>query len=159
MDSYYNKIAKGYNELHSEEQKVKVNLIKNNINRTDKILDVGCGTGVLTFNSFFVGIDPSIGLLKLNKNKVKINGIAENLPFKDKTFDIVISITAVHNFNDIEKGLDEIKRVGKNNFIFTVLKKSKKFNMIKRIIDNKFEINKAIEEEKDTIFFTSKRYL
>ena len=48
MDEYYDKIAKGYNELHAEEQKKKLAIIKKYIQpeKSDLLLDVGCGTGV-----------------------------------------------------------------------------------------------------------------
>ena len=154
--NYYNQISKGYDRLHKEEQLKKLSIIKKNIkiNKQDLLIDVGCGTGISSqFDCKVIGIDPSTGLLKLNKNKNKILGIAGNLPFKDNTFDFVISVTSVHNFKDIEKGLKEIKRVGKNDFVFSILKKYSKLNKIKKEIKNNFKIKKIIEEEKDIIFF------
>ena len=130
---YYDFIAKGYDELHREEQSNKLLIIKNNIkiNKKIRILDVGCGTGISSgFGCFVVGIDPSIGLLKQNNNK-KILGVAENLPFKNYSFDYVVSITSIHNFKNIKKSINEIKRVGKENFVFSVLKNSKRFDFIK----------------------------
>lgn len=154
--NYYNKISKGYNELYKEEQLKKLSIIKNNIkiNKNNLLLDVGCGTGVSSqFNCKVIGIDNSIKLLKININKNKILSNAENLPFKDNIFDIVISMTALHNFNNIESSLKEIKRVGKNKFVFSVLKKSKKISQIKRLIEKYFKMNRIIEGDKDIIFF------
>jgi len=153
---YYNTIAKGYDELYKEEQLNKISLIKNHIrlNKNTKILDVGCGTGISSeFDCFVAGIDPSIELLNHNPSNKKILSSAENLPFKNNSFDYIISVTAIHNFNDIKKSIDEMKRVGKQNFIFSILKKSKKFNFIKNVIEKNFKIEKAIEENKDMIFF------
>ncbi|MBS3114871.1 class I SAM-dependent methyltransferase [Candidatus Woesearchaeota archaeon] len=152
---YYDFIAKGYDELHREEQSNKLLIIKNNIkiNKKIRILDVGCGTGISSgFGCFVVGIDPSIGLLKQNNNK-KILGVAENLPFKNYSFDYVVSITSIHNFKNIKKSINEIKRVGKENFVFSVLKNSKRFDFIKNLIEKNFRIIKVVEEEKDSIFF------
>src|SRR3989338_6756437 len=76
--AYYDVIAKGYNELHSGEQLNKLSIIRNNIkiNKNTKILDVGCGTGISSgFDCFVAGIDPSIGLLRQNKNGKKILGL------------------------------------------------------------------------------------
>lgn len=156
---YYGFIANGYNELHGEEQLNKLIVIKNNINikKDKKMLDVGCGTGISSgFGCFAVGIDPSIGLLRQNKNDKKILGAAEMLPFKSNSFDYVISVTSIHNFNNIKKSIDEMKRVGRQNFVFSVLKKSKKFNTIKNLIEKNFKIGKVVEEGKDIIFFLSK---
>lgn len=157
MDNYYNIIANGYDKLHKKEQLNKINIIKNNIkiNKNDKLLDVGCGTGISSdFNCFCVGVDNSIGLLKQNK-KTKIFALAENLPFKNNSIDMVISVTAIHNFNDINKSLREIKRVGRKKFVFSVLKKTKKFNEIESNINKLFVIKKVVIENKDIIFFTT----
>ncbi|MBI2101186.1 methyltransferase domain-containing protein [Candidatus Woesearchaeota archaeon] len=154
--AYYDVIAKGYNELHRGEQLNKLSIIKENIkiNKNTKILDVGCGTGISSgFECFVAGIDPSIGLLRQNKNGKKILGAAESLPFKANSFDYVISVTAIHSFKNIRKSMEEMKRVGKGNFVFSILKKSGKFGYIKKMIEEKFRIWKAVEEGKDTIFF------
>ena len=157
--TYYDKISGGYDELHKEEQLNKLKIIKSSlkINKNSRLLDIGCGTGISSdFECFVVGIDPSIELLKRNNKTMKINGIAETLPFKDGVFDCVISVTALHNFNDLEKSLEEITRVGKNNFVFSVLRKSGNFSKIKNLINNNFKIQATMEEEKDTIFFCSR---
>ena len=151
---YYDNISKGYNELHREEQLNKIRIISDNIDisENDSLLDVGSGTG-FSFESFKckkLGLDPSIELLKQSKDNV-VCGVAENLPFKDNSFDIVVSVTALHNFEDVEKGLFEMKRVGKR-FAFSVLKKSKKSELIKHLIENNFSVKKIIEEDKDLVF-------
>ncbi|MBI2658965.1 class I SAM-dependent methyltransferase [Candidatus Woesearchaeota archaeon] len=156
---YYNAISEGYDELYKEEQLNKLSVIKNiiKINKNTRMLDVGCGTGISSeFDCDVAGVDPSISLLKLNKNNKKIIGIAESLPFKSNSFDYVVSITAIHNFNNIKKSIDEMKRVGKERFVFSVLKKSKKFDVIKNLIEKNFNIEKLIEEGKDSIFFCGK---
>lgn len=153
---YYNFIAKGYDELHREEQLKKFLIIKNNIkiNKKMKILDVGCGTGISSdFGCFVVGIDQSIRLLNQNKNDKKLLSVAEILPFKGNSFDYVVSVTAIHNFKNIKKSINEIKRVGRGDFVFSVLKNSKKFGFIEKLIQKRFKVEKVIEECKDIIFF------
>lgn len=155
---YYNQISKSYNGLHMEEQLNKLSIIKSNIKiaKDSRILDVGCGTGISSdFDCFVVGVDASIGLLRQNK-KLKVNSRAENLPFRDRMFDLVISVTSIHNFDDIIMALGEMKRVGKQNFILSILRKSKKFSHIRGLIAKNFRIKNAIEEEKDMIFFCEK---
>src|SRR3989338_1478042 len=125
----YNKIAKYYNELHGEEQTKKLEIIKKNIKIIPPLLDVGCGTGISTnyFNVVSIGIDNSKGMLKQSKEGNLIYGNAENLPFLDKSFNTIISVTSFHNFKNMEKSLFEIKRVSKNNNIaITFLKTSGK---------------------------------
>jgi len=149
----YKQIARSYNELHKEEQLAKLNIIKNNLKIIPPLLDVGCGTGISTdfFKVKSTGIDNCEEMIKQGKNNL-IKADAEKLPFKDKTFNTVISVTAFHNFKNMEKALKEIIRVSKNNNIcVTFLKKSKKLNQFKEIL-NKYFKYKEIEENKDIIF-------
>jgi ubiquinone/menaquinone biosynthesis C-methylase UbiE len=156
--TYYDSIALGYNRLHRGEQIKKIKIISSEliIKKTDRLLDVGCGTG---FSFDFLecisyGVDPSDKMLKLctDKNAKLFCAGAENLPFEDNFFDIVISVTAIHNFKDAKKGILEMRRVGKSQFAFSVLKKAKNFEVINEIIISSFSIIKIKEEEKDRIY-------
>jgi len=153
--SYYDGIAAGYNELHGEEQKRKVEIIKAKlkVHRNDKMLDVGCGTGIALhfFDCFRVGIDPAYDLLKQSIHH-PVQAFAEALPFRDKSFDVVISVTAIHNFADIEKGLEEIKRVGSKRFALTVLKQSARAGEIDWFIRSMFQVREIVDEGKDFIY-------
>lgn len=157
--TYYDEISEGYEELHREEQLKKVKLIRKliKVDSSDKLLDVGCGTGVTTvgWGCELYGLDPAKKLLEraVDKDKITyVNAEAENIPFEDGFFDWVISITAIQNFRDIEKGLKEIKRVGKGKFVLTFLKKSAKCEEIKELIMKIFDVDAVVEEEKDLIF-------
>ena len=163
--NYYDEIATGYEELHKEEQEKKIEIIKQSLKPKpdEKLLDVGCGSGLTTrpWNCKRFGIDPSEKILQKARDKDKqgiyIKAPAENLPFKNNEFDIVISITAIQNFDSIEKGLSEIKRVAKDKIIISALKKSPKINNIKDLIKANFKISKEIEEDKDIIFLLKKQ--
>jgi len=149
MNSYYDEISSGYNELHKEEQLKKVRIIIKELGITnEKVLDVGCGTAFYAelFENY-TGLDSSKGMLEKAKANV-ILGNAENLPFKDKSFDVVISVTALHNVKDFKKAIKEMERVSKGKIAISVLKKSKNFDWIKEELKN----YKKIEEEKDIIF-------
>ena len=77
---------------------------------------------------------------------------AEKIPYSDDEFDYVISVTAIQNFEDVEQGLKEIKRVGKTKFVLTALKKSSKMSKIRILINKLFDVKQEIEEDKDFIF-------
>ena len=163
--TYYDEISEGYDELHSAEQHQKLSVILVNLPEgfepgpDQNLLDVGCGTGISTtfWNCHTTGIDPSDKLIELAKNKYPAAefkvGIAESISFPDHHFDIVISLTAIQNFKDIPKGLDEIRRVGNDRFILTFLKKSKKADSIEQEIGMRFTLVKQVEEDRDTILF------
>lgn len=168
--NYYNEISQGYEELYKKEQIKKLNFIKILLKRlnikikeSDRLLDVGCGTGLTT--QFWqsknkIGIDPARKLIEKAKNKDKesnyIIASAENIPFKDDSFDIVVSITAIQNFQDVEKGLKEIKRVAKFLIILSFLKNSNKKIKILNLIKNLFKIKEITEEDKDFIIICNK---
>lgn len=156
MKTYYDNIADGYEDLHREEQLKKLQIIKENleVNKDDLMLDVGCGPGFSSevFDCKIIGLDPSAELLKKCSFRT-VEAIAEEIPFLDNYFDVVISVTAIHNFDDFERGILEMKRIGKDRFAFSILKKSNNFKEIKAFIEENFRIGKEVEEEKDVVFF------
>ena len=92
-----------------------------------KILDIGCGKGFLLYDFLKVipdaeiyGIDISKYAIENCKPEIKKclqEGNAINLPWEDNTFDLVISITTLHNLlaYDLDKALREMERVGKGH--------------------------------------------
>lgn len=160
--NYYDEIASGYEELHKEEQFNKLGIIANHLVTFEKtkILDVGCGTGWAAefFNCLYEGIDPSKKLVEIGLKKglnLRIAS-AEELPYENECFDIVISVTAIMNFSDIEKGLEEIKRVAKKDVVITCLKDSPKIHDIEMGIRERFIVMDTIENEHDLFFFCHK---
>ncbi|MEK6974378.1 MAG: class I SAM-dependent methyltransferase [Nanoarchaeota archaeon] len=148
----YDRLAKGYNELHYKEQLTKVVSIIDELKiKNEKILDVGCGTALYSglFKNY-LGIDNSIEMMR-NAHANIVYGEAENLPFKDNSFDIIICISAIHNFNNVRKAVEEIKRVTNGKIAITLFKRSRKFSYIKKIILKNFEV-KEIDAEKDVVF-------
>ncbi len=159
---YYDIIARSYEELYKEEQLKKIKIIKKHlkVKPNYKLLDVGCGIGISTepWRCKRYGIDTSKELLRRAKKKNQIKyklAPAEAIPYPNNFFDIVISVTSIQNFKDIEKALREIKRVGKNKFVLTILKKSPKWESVDKLIRRYFRVNKIIEEKKDFIYFCS----
>jgi len=94
------------------------------INKLIKVLDVGSGTGesafylVRNFNCHIIGIDISDRMIKMAKRKAIDHGViiqfkkgdAHDLPFKDNTFDAVIS-ECTTSILDKERAIDEMVRV------------------------------------------------
>ena len=105
------------------------------------VLDVATGTGDLAIavqkgtGAEVVGLDLSQQMLNVGIDKIKkINldkkismqkGDAENLPFEDNKFDAVSVAFGVRNFENLEKGLAELRRVVKDNSSVYILEFSK----------------------------------
>lgn len=88
----------------------------------DKVLDIGCGAGAaLTLAAQVVGeesvtgLDPTQALASTARKRVpgaRVEvGIAEDLPFPDRSFTVVWTIASFHHWDEAESGLREIRRV------------------------------------------------
>ena len=104
-----------------------------------QILDVATGTGELAialwkkFRVKITAVDLSQEMLNLADKKIKELGAditiqkanAENLPFESNKFDAVSVGFGVRNFENLEKGLSELRRVAKENGNVYILEFSK----------------------------------
>lgn len=112
-----------------------------NIDQPKEVLDVATGTGDLAIaiekgtGANVVGLDLSqqmlnVGVIKIKKlnldRKISMQkGDAENLPFEDNRFDAVSVAFGVRNFENLNKGLEELRRVVKENKSIYILEFSK----------------------------------
>ncbi len=160
MDSY-DASSLIYNRLRRAEQLEKAHFIKWLVKPTasDKVLDVGCGTGISTSvfvkTSEVIGIDKNESMLKLNPYK-NIKGSAENLPFKDEAFDIIVSVTCAQNFSSIHKAIREMKRVSKRIVAVSILSRSKKLKVLRNAVFKYFKDYKEYKINVDTLFLCIK---
>jgi malonyl-CoA O-methyltransferase len=97
------------------------------------VLDIGCGTGYLVekfqdvgFLNKIYAVDIALGMLDVVKKKdlkaELFQSDANNLPFKDRTFELVISNLAYQWVSDLGSALKEAGRILKENgeFYFTI---------------------------------------
>ena len=88
----------------------------------DRVLDVGCGTGLLTAALASVvgedrvgAVDPSEGFVEACRRRVPGAdvrlAVAEDLPFADASFDCALSQLVVNFMTDPEAGVQEMRRV------------------------------------------------
>lgn len=92
-----------------------------------KVLDVGCGKAHLLYELTQIvpglqvyGIDISQYALEHAKEEIQDRlqyGQAQDIPFGDNEFDLVISLTTLHNLRvyDLKKAVQEIERVSKGS--------------------------------------------
>ena len=101
-----------------------------NLQKSNQILDVGCGTGFFTRilkknnpQANFTGLDIEKEFILRAREESKnaglsikfLQGDAENLPFEDNFFDLVVSHTFLTSAPNPKKSFDEMKRVLKSN--------------------------------------------
>jgi len=95
----------------------------------DRVLDVGCGSGVVTReiarrvgpSGCAVGVDPSPALLAIARDLADVEGLGNRvelhegsalaLPFADGAFDVAIAVTALSHTPGAEGAIPEMARV------------------------------------------------
>lgn len=96
------------------------------------ILDVGCAKGFMLHD--FAELIPGITVKGIDISEYAVTNAIEDmrphvqvadarkLPFPDKSFDLVVSVTTLHNFEKDEcaKSLQEVMRVSRGNAFITV---------------------------------------
>lgn len=164
----YNSSAPFYDKryrLIQEEKYTKA--FKKHIIKGKRILDAGCGTGLLfdfffeagaftkSLSCYYVAIDISLNmltefkskLLKL-KDKTRVSLVLsdiENLPFRENIFNLIFSFTSFQNLPEYREGFQEIFRVAlkDGDLKFSMLKKKLELttliNFLKPYLTN-FEI-------------------
>ena len=95
----------------------------------ERVLDVGCGSGYLLRllasrcpgAAELAGVDAAPGMIKAaaasalsvpGRERLRFSvGVAEHLPFRDGSFDLVVSVTSFDHWSDQQAGLAECHRV------------------------------------------------
>ena len=120
----YDLTAEMYEMRYAEEQaaKYKAALESLNINPDSKVLDVGCGTGLLFSKvaaeaQTVVGVDISSELLRQARERARkfrnvhlVQADADHMPFISNNFNVVFAFTVLQNMPKPLETLSEIKR-------------------------------------------------
>jgi SAM-dependent methyltransferase len=97
------------------------------LDKNSKILDVGCAKGFMLHDFVeaipgvtVAGLDISRYCLDNSMESVRpflVEGTCRDLPFADKSFDLVISIATIHNLEreDVKVALRELERVSRKH--------------------------------------------
>ncbi len=93
------------------------------------LLDVPIGTAIFTYkkyntlhNAQITGLDYSKEMLAITKQRVKgtvklVQGDIQKLPFREESFDIILSMNGFHVFPNKDKAFEEVTRVLKKGGI------------------------------------------
>ena len=112
------------------------------VKKGQRILDIGCGTGIsleplLDKGSNLTGIDPSLYMLDIASkklgNRVDLHrGSAEDLPFDDNEFDSAFFFTSLEFTDRPGKAIEEACRVAKDTLVICVLNRYAPINLFRR---------------------------
>jgi ubiquinone/menaquinone biosynthesis C-methylase UbiE len=112
-------------QLHRDIVALSIDLALTRFGPPERVLDVGCGTGLLLRElakrvpgASLTGIDAAPAMIEQARARggdgqppVFVQGTAERLPFEDGAFDLVISTTSFDHWKDQGAGLAQCHRV------------------------------------------------
>lgn len=106
--------------------------LERSVDKAVEVLDIGCGTGFLTSGlavhwpaAEVTGLDLAHGMVRQTKNKFPelrlLTADAEKIPFKDQTFNLVVSSSTYQWVENLIDGFREVRRILKpgGQFIFS----------------------------------------
>lgn len=104
--------------------RIAIEFLNNLKLKNKKVLEIGCGYGSLSVymakkGAKVTGIDLSSEAIKISKRNASLNNqkitlkqaSGEDLPFKDKSFDLVVCCETLEHIPNYKKAIDEIIRV------------------------------------------------
>ena len=113
MAAKYDTIGVNYANLRQPDPRI-ARRIEAALGDAETVLNVGAGTGSYEPRVRDVtALDPSIEMIGQRPATAApcIQGVAEDLPFADKSFDAAMAVLTVHHWTDKARGLAELRRV------------------------------------------------
>jgi len=140
---YFSKVYDRINPIFYAEHMLKTVVEMASLEENDFVLEVGCGTGFTTSGIAEKISQERIIALDLTPEQMEkaiaklpgvnfIRGDAENLPFKDDTFDASISAGSIEYWPNPQKGISEMARVTKPGGKVVILAPRKPDNFLAR---------------------------
>jgi ubiquinone/menaquinone biosynthesis C-methylase UbiE len=89
----------------------------------NRTLEIGVGTGRFAVPlNIKIGMEPSpaMGIIAQQRGIEVVEGVAENLPFPDSSFDSLLMVTTICFVDDISKSLEEANRILSNMGSITI---------------------------------------
>jgi len=145
----YDSTAEIYDARYGEEQEAKYKVALENVKPAEKVLDIGCGTGLFFRHvadeaETVVGIDSSRKLLldarkhaRVWTNIHLVQADADHLPFKEDFFNAIFAFTVLQNMPKPLETLKELGRVAKRDaqVVVTGLKKVFSSDFLREMIE------------------------
>lgn len=175
----YKEFAKYYDKFYKNKNYAKeTEFLKNFINQNDKIIDIGCGTGIHAFllqqNGFKVdGLDLNKEMLEIAKTRIHSNLYLQNVLDINinQKYDVIISMFAVlnhlKNTQELEKSLMNLKNILTNEGVIIIDlhnpqnsgSKTDSYNNITRTMEWDYDKTNKKEDSKIIFEIDGKKYI
>lgn len=120
MTALYDTLGKGYAKYRRPDPRIAQTIL-NALGDARSVVNVGGGTGSYEPRDRpVVAVEPS-GLMIAQRTSDAapvVCGVAEALPFADKSIDAATAFLTTHHWRDVEKGLTEMRRVARKRCVF-----------------------------------------
>jgi SAM-dependent methyltransferase len=116
----YDKIGRTYSKTRREDPRIAAQIL-DALGDAGTVLNVGAGTGNYEpSDRQVVAVDPSAEMIGQRRNSARhvLRGVAEALPFRDRTFDASMAILTIHHWTNAALGLKELRRVSARQVVF-----------------------------------------
>ncbi|MEM8689787.1 MAG: class I SAM-dependent methyltransferase [Pseudomonadota bacterium] len=115
MAAHYDTIGVNYANLRKPDARIG-RMIVDALGDAETVVNVGAGAGSYEPEDRKVtAVEPSAEMIsqRPQSDVTVIQGVAENLPFDDKSFDAAMAVLTIHHWSDQPKGLSEMRRVAR----------------------------------------------
>jgi len=150
----FNKYFEEYDKWYEENKFVylsELNAVKELIPRFESGVEIGIGTGRFALPlKIKKGIEPSMSMAKISKNRglTVLQAMAENLPFKNNSFDLALMIVTICFVEDPVNSIKEANRILRDNG-----------TLVLGIVDKNSFLGKLYEERRSkSIFYKEVRF-
>jgi len=116
----YDSIGVGYTSFRQPDPRISTRIWAA-VGDATRIVNVGAGTGSYEQpDRLLVAVEPSAVMVRQrNGTHPVVRAAAEDLPFPDNSFDVALALMTVHHWNDVRRGLAELRRVAPRQVVFT----------------------------------------
>jgi SAM-dependent methyltransferase len=122
-EAAYDRMGIGYSAVRRPEPRIAAR-IEAALGDAESILNVGAGTGSYEpADRDVTALEPSREMIAQRPpgSAPTIQGVAEDLPFDDDSFDAAMALITVHHWSDLEVGLAEMVRVARRRVVVLTL--------------------------------------
>jgi SAM-dependent methyltransferase len=119
MRAAYDTIGVNYSDLRKPDARI-ASAIQSTLGPARTVLNVGAGSGSYEpADRHLTAIEPSMEMIRQRRVSAAavIQGQAEDLPFKDNSFDASMAVLTIHHWSDKAKGLAEMSRVTRGKIV------------------------------------------
>lgn len=120
MPAAYERLGRGYTLTRRPDPRI-ADHIDRALGGARTVLNVGAGAGSYEpANRQVIAVEPAAAMVaqRPRGSAPVVRGVAEALPFRDRTFDAALAVLTVHHWPDLAAGLAELRRTATCQVIF-----------------------------------------